>query len=140
MTIAELQKELTDTASLIFFVSSTLEEESSYSKPRNSGDDLGTLQDEDDGLDWDDEEGTWEEDRELDGHGAAELLELLGLSYMDLAASLTGDGSRGPYFQFPKPTDFFQCCLLAPDRIFRSVFRCVSYAVHILSLIFLGLL
>lgn len=93
MTIAELQKELTDTASLLFFVSSTLEEESSYSKPRNSGDNLGTLQDEDDGLDWDDEEGTWEEDRELDWHGAAELLELLGLSYMDLAASLTtGDG------------------------------------------------
>lgn len=132
MTIAELQKELTDTASLLFFVSSTLEEESSYSKPRNSGDDLGTLQDEDDGLDWDDEEGTWGEDRELDGHGAAELLELLGLSYMDLAASLTGDGSRGPYNQFPKPSDFFQCCLLAPDRIFRSVFRCVLYAVHIL--------
>ena len=117
MTITELQKELSDIVSLIFFVSSTLEEESSTSKPWNRDNNLGTLQDEVDGFNWDGEEETCEEDWELDVDGSAELLELLGLSYMDLAASLTGDGSRGPYNQLAgcyalcSELGFFLVCL-----------------------------
>ncbi|KAF9065904.1 hypothetical protein BDP27DRAFT_1366066 [Rhodocollybia butyracea] len=123
MTIAELQKELSDVASLILFASSTLQEDSGTAKVNNKEEELGDLLEEDTRFKWDGEEETWEEDLELDEYGAAGLLELLGLSYMDLASSLTGDGSRGPYNQFPKPSDFFQCCLLAPDRIFHSVLR-----------------
>lgn len=125
MTTAELQKELADVASLVLFVSSTLEEESAATKTQNKGEDLDDLLNEGASLEGDGDEETWDEDLELDEDDAAGLLELLGLSYMNLAASLTGDGSRGPYNQFPKPSDFFQCCLLAPDRIFCSVFRCV---------------
>ncbi|KAF9059602.1 hypothetical protein BDP27DRAFT_1497896 [Rhodocollybia butyracea] len=128
MTIAELQKELTDVASLILFASSTLDEDSA----QNKEDEFSNLLHENDNLNWDGEEESWEEDWELDESSAAGLLELLGLSYMDLASSLTGDGSRGPYNQFPKPSDFFQCCLLAPDHIFHSVFRMGKHMFNVL--------
>ncbi|KAF9060022.1 hypothetical protein BDP27DRAFT_1370901 [Rhodocollybia butyracea] len=109
MTIAELQKELSDVASLILFASLTLQ---GTAKVNNKEEELSDLLEEDTRFEWDGEEETWEEDLELDEYGAAGLLELLGLSYMDLASSLTGDGSHGPYNQFPKPSDFFQYVMI----------------------------
>ncbi|KAJ3968953.1 hypothetical protein EV361DRAFT_870433 [Lentinula raphanica] len=75
-----------------------------------------------------DSESEDSDDSESDDEGsgnkeAAELLELQAILFVDLAVNLVGDGSRGPYFQFPKSQDFFQCCLSAPDRTFRFIFR-----------------
>lgn len=58
---------------------------------------------------------------------AAEMLEFLGIAQMDMAARMSGDGSRGSYFQFPKSKDFFSCCLQSPDKEFRFYFRCVLF-------------
>ncbi|KAG1824894.1 uncharacterized protein BJ212DRAFT_1295949 [Suillus subaureus] len=48
---------------------------------------------------------------------------LKALEYRSSAASITGDGSRGPYNQIPRSKDFFSCCLQGPDREFRHHFR-----------------
>ncbi|KAI0643112.1 hypothetical protein C8Q79DRAFT_928866 [Trametes meyenii] len=54
-----------------------------------------------------------------------DYLELTALDWMAIAESFysTGPGSRGPYDQIPKSKDFFSCCLQAPDRAFRHMFR-----------------
>lgn len=58
---------------------------------------------------------------------AAEMLEFLGIAQMDMAARMSGDGSWGSYFQFPKSKDFFLCCLQSPDKEFRFYFWCVLF-------------
>ena len=60
----------------------------------------------------------WDGDERAD---VAELVELYGLQWMDLADRMTG--KRGPYFQFPKSSDFFSCCLQASDCEFWYMFR-----------------
>ncbi|SJL03612.1 uncharacterized protein ARMOST_06969 [Armillaria ostoyae] len=54
---------------------------------------------------------------------AAEMLEFLGIVQMGMAASMSGDGSPGSYFQFSKSKDFFSCCLQSPDKEFWFYFR-----------------
>jgi hypothetical protein len=76
----------------------------------------------DDGRSFDDEDAP-DFDESFSDKDAAELIEAQGITFLQLAMSLSGDGSRGPYFQFPKSRDFFQCCLRSPDRIFRFIFR-----------------
>jgi hypothetical protein len=53
----------------------------------------------------------------------SEILELSALQWMQIALAMSGDGSRGPYNQFPKSADFFAISLQAPERYFRQMFR-----------------
>ena len=64
---------------------------------------------------------------EPDATTLSELLEIAAIDWMSIAASFysSGPGSRGPYDRIPKSVDFFSCCLQAPDREFRHMFRCV---------------
>jgi hypothetical protein len=73
-------------------------------------------EDEDDNILLDDED--FEADDQI-----SEIIELSALQWTQLALSMSGDGSRGPYNQFPKSTDFFSTSLQAPDRYFRRMFR-----------------
>lgn len=76
--------------------------------------------DSEDELDTDEEEFSEDED-----FSVAELLELNAINWFGIADSFykQGPGSRGPYNQIPKSKDFFSCCLQAPDREFRHMFR-----------------
>ncbi|KAG0707246.1 hypothetical protein DFH29DRAFT_897858 [Suillus ampliporus] len=76
----------------------------------NNDDDLDELANEDD-LDDD------------DYLSDSDALLMAALEYRFLAASITGDGSRGPYNQIPWCKDFFSCCLQSPNREFRHYFR-----------------
>ena len=58
-----------------------------------------------------------------DDNDLSEVLELTSLQWTQIVLSLSGDGSRGPYNQFPKSTDFFAVSLQAPERYFRRMFR-----------------
>jgi hypothetical protein len=62
-------------------------------------------------------------DTDLFTDDTAEILELSALNWMQIAEMMTGDGSRGPYNQIVKSTDFFSACLQAPNREFRHMFR-----------------
>lgn len=64
--------------------------------------------------------------REFRNAEAAAMLRYVGATWLDLAHSLSSDGTYGPYFQFQRPTDLFECCLRMPDHYFRSVFWCVT--------------
>jgi hypothetical protein len=61
-------------------------------------------------------------DTDLFTDDTAEILELSALNWMQIAEMMTGDGSRGPYNQIVKSTDFFSVCLQAPNREFRHMF------------------
>ena len=52
-----------------------------------------------------------------------DTFELLALHYLSEAAELAGDGTRGPYNQAPKSTDFFDIMMTSPDRTFRHLVR-----------------
>lgn len=67
-----------------------------------------------------------EEEQELYGDDdVSDLLELEDLLWLETASLLTGDGSRGPYNQFPKTQEFFSTSLQSPDHQFRHIFWCV---------------
>ena len=71
--------------------------------------------------DSDDENLGLDSDSESD-NGLSEILELSALQWTQIVLALSGDGSRGPYNQFPKSTDFFAVSLQAPERYFRRMF------------------
>lgn len=78
--------------------------------------------------DYDDPEPDMADDsglRPFSNEEAAIMLRYIGLTWLQLAESLSSEGARRPYHQFRRPTDFFKCLLEMPDRYFRSVFRCV---------------
>ena len=52
-----------------------------------------------------------------------EILEMHATITLQMAASLTGDGSRGSYNRYAKSADFFSTTLQSPDRQFRHQFR-----------------
>ena len=52
---------------------------------------------------------------------AADALRLYGQAFMTEAASLLGDGRRGPYFRVLTTDDWFVRALGQPDRQFRCV-------------------
>ncbi|KAJ7222147.1 hypothetical protein GGX14DRAFT_387979 [Mycena pura] len=54
---------------------------------------------------------------------AADALRLYGQAFMTEAASLLGDGRRGPYFRVLTTDDWFVRALSQPDRQFRFIFR-----------------
>ncbi len=62
---------------------------------------------------------------DLDETTISELLQYAAVDWMSIADSFysSGPGSRGPYTGIPKSLDFFSCCLQAPDRAFRHMFR-----------------
>ncbi|KAG2137587.1 uncharacterized protein EDB93DRAFT_759169 [Suillus bovinus] len=65
-----------------------------------------------------------EDDLDDDYLSDSDALLMATLEYQSLAASITGDGSRGrPYNQIPRCKDFFACCSQSPDREFRHYFR-----------------
>ena len=72
-------------------------------------------EDEDDNILLDDED--FKADDQI-----SEIIELSALQWTQLALSMSGDGSRGPYNQFPKSTNFFSTSLQAPDQYFRRMF------------------
>jgi hypothetical protein len=53
----------------------------------------------------------------------SEILEMQAIVTLQIASSLTGNGSRGPYNRFAKSADFFSTSLQSPDRQFRHQFR-----------------
>ena len=65
---------------------------------------------------------------ELDDDGLTEILFASGINWTAIAESFCteGPGSRGPYGQIPRCAEFFACCLRAPDREFRHIFRYVA--------------
>lgn len=69
-------------------------------------------------------EDSWEEPEET---SLSELLQLAGVDWEAIAMSFyqSGPGSRGPYNGIPKSVNFFSCCLSAPPRTFRHMFRLV---------------
>lgn len=79
----------------------------------------------DDGLsDIDDDDEFDDDDRSKGGDtDIAELLQILGLTFLDMAKLLEPDATRGPYGQTRKPSDFFECCLKVSDRDFCHIFR-----------------
>ena len=52
-----------------------------------------------------------------------EILEMHATITLQMAALLTGDGSRGSYNRYAKSADFFSTTLQSPDRQFRHQFR-----------------
>ncbi|KIL55493.1 hypothetical protein M378DRAFT_28554 [Amanita muscaria Koide BX008] len=64
-----------------------------------------------------------DEDSAFSNNDLSEILELSALQWTQIALSMSGDGSRGPYNQFPKSADFFAISLQAPERYFRRMFR-----------------
>ncbi|KAK2466620.1 hypothetical protein APHAL10511_000878 [Amanita phalloides] len=63
------------------------------------------------------------EGSELDGDMLYHSMLLSGATLLGFAASLSGDGSRGPYDQFEKCHQFFDIALGWPDRHFHHKFR-----------------
>lgn len=59
----------------------------------------------------------------LDNDVLYQSMLLSGVTLLGFAASLSGDGSRGPYDQFQKCHQFFDIALAWPDRHFRHKFR-----------------
>ena len=49
----------------------------------------------------------------------SEILKMQATITLEMAASLTGDGSRGSYNRYAKSADFFSTTLQSPDRQFR---------------------
>lgn len=76
----------------------------------------------DNGLELEEDEDDFEEP---DATTLSNLLELAAIDWISVADSFysSGPGSRGPYDRIPKSVDFFSCCLQAPDREFRHMFR-----------------
>jgi hypothetical protein len=66
-----------------------------------------TEEDEDDNILVDDED--------FKADDLSEIIELSALQWTELALSMSGDGSHGPYNQFPKSTNFFSTSLQALD-------------------------
>ncbi|KAK7460610.1 hypothetical protein VKT23_009330 [Stygiomarasmius scandens] len=74
--------------------------------------------------DVDSEEEDWEEEDAEMGEDELEVIfQVIGTSLMAYGDGLDRDGERGPYFQYPKSKDYFDCCLNAADRDFRYHFR-----------------
>ena len=53
----------------------------------------------------------------------SQILEMHALVTLQIASSLTGDGSRESYNQYAKSADFFSTTLQSPDHQFRHQFR-----------------
>jgi len=53
----------------------------------------------------------------------AMVLRSLGVELMVQAEDLRGDGTRGPYLQYPRSKDFFECLLSLREKEFRTMFR-----------------
>lgn len=84
-------------------------------------DEPARLPDESDNIFQEDEDDFEEPDETT----LSELLELAAIDWISIASSFysSGPGSRGSYDRIPKSVDFFSCCLQAPDREFRHIFR-----------------
>ncbi|KAJ3746836.1 hypothetical protein DFH05DRAFT_1556498 [Lentinula detonsa] len=52
-----------------------------------------------------------------------DVLELAAALMIQKVSEIEGDGTRGPYNQFPKSQDWFSTSLQQPDRWFRSNHR-----------------
>jgi hypothetical protein len=65
-------------------------------------------------------------DTDLFVDDTSEILEISALNWAEIAAGMSGDGSRGTYDRIPKSADFFSVSLQAPDWEFRHMFRCES--------------
>jgi hypothetical protein len=100
-TQAELQAHLAGQAQLLMGLAVMLD---------GDDDDLDELANDDDLID--------------DYLSDSDALLMIALEYQSLAASISGDGSRGQYNQIPRSKDYFSCCLQGPDREFRHHFRC----------------
>ena len=74
----------------------------------------------DDNISADDEDS---DSKSGNDNNLGEILELSAFQWMQIALAMSGDGSRGPYNQFPKSADFFAISLQAPERYFRQMFR-----------------
>ncbi|KAF8219197.1 hypothetical protein L208DRAFT_1342330 [Tricholoma matsutake] len=68
-------------------------------------------------LDGEDFGSTSDSDNDL-----SEVLELSAFQWTQIALALSGDGSRGPYNQFPKSSNFFAVSLQAPEQYFCCMF------------------
>ncbi|KAK7453275.1 hypothetical protein VKT23_011951 [Stygiomarasmius scandens] len=118
-TLAEAQAECITLGSSLLLAAELMQ-------PQNAEEDLGIG--DDDGVsseesDWDEEEDT-EQEETFGGDEEDEImLQAVGIYLLDYGDSLLGNGKRGPYFQFPKSKDYFECCLNANDRDFRYHFR-----------------
>ena len=53
----------------------------------------------------------------------SQILEMNALVTLQIASSLTRDGSQGSYNQYAKSADFFSTTLQSPDCQFRHQFR-----------------
>ncbi|THU87950.1 hypothetical protein K435DRAFT_866748 [Dendrothele bispora CBS 962.96] len=70
--------------------------------------------------DVDSKEEDWEEEDVEMGEDELEVIfQVIGTSLMAYGDGLDRDGECGPYFQYPKSKDYFDCCLNAADRNFR---------------------
>ena len=47
------------------------------------------------------------DDEDFEADDLSEIIELSALQWTELALSMSGNGSHGPYNQFPKSTNFF---------------------------------
>lgn len=66
------------------------------------------------------------QDWQLELQQMQEMLRQQGYAAAAIAAILSGDGSRGPYNQFQKCTEYFDNSLGWPDRDFRFEYRYAS--------------
>ncbi len=96
-SLAAQQHELINDAFYIFLAADTLKEELNNNNfnfhPK-----------------FDDEQVNWDDMLGLDNFGdkeAIDMLRVLGPTWLNLADSLTGNGTCGLYFQFPRSTNFF---------------------------------
>ncbi|KAF8233233.1 hypothetical protein L208DRAFT_1267524 [Tricholoma matsutake] len=77
---------------------------------------LNDNDDDDIPLDGEDFGSTSDSDNDL-----SEVLELSAFQSTQIVLALSGDGSRGPYNQFPKSSNFFTVSLQAPEQYFRCM-------------------
>ncbi|KAJ3709399.1 hypothetical protein C8R42DRAFT_446477 [Lentinula raphanica] len=138
-TLVDTQHSYLELAQMLILTADALRDAASASDSSDSDDssDSESSSDSDSESDTNDSDDSESDNERFGDKEAADLLELQAVLFVNLAMSLVGDGSRGPYFQLPKSKDFFECCLSAPDRIFRFIFRIgrpmFEYLVEILG-------
>ncbi|KAF7304138.1 DDE Tnp4 domain-containing protein [Mycena indigotica] len=121
-TLADIENDVLDAAATALFIADLLGRDT---EADDDDDDTETSSQEGQSESGSDSEDGGELEQMLvDSRQQTETaLTLFGAMLVDEAASLRGDGTRGPYFRMLTTNDWFVRALDLPDRQFRSVFR-----------------